>query len=147
MAEIKRLTGKDGKVFLATKSAVITGNGTTKLTKGEFYVKLTSDKIKEYIPKERCIFIDDTFNINDVSIELIHTSHDAPYSVGYIIEYNDRNLVYVTDTGYINRKFLKKMVNKNLYLIALSRLRATHPNSYYHQRGRQANSASHLQQL
>ena len=40
MAEIKRLTGKDGKVFLATKSAVITGNGTTKLTKGEFYVPL-----------------------------------------------------------------------------------------------------------
>ena len=41
MAEIKRLTGKDGKVFLATKSAVITGNGTTKLTKGHYFVPLT----------------------------------------------------------------------------------------------------------
>lgn len=40
MAEIKRLTGKDGKVFLATKSAVITGDGTTALTKGSFYVAL-----------------------------------------------------------------------------------------------------------
>lgn len=40
MAEIKRLTGKDGKVFLATKSAVVTGNGTTALTKGSFYVPL-----------------------------------------------------------------------------------------------------------
>lgn len=40
MAEIKRLTGKDGKVFLATKSAVVTGDGTTKLTKGNFYVPL-----------------------------------------------------------------------------------------------------------
>lgn len=40
MAEIKRLTGKDGKVYLATKSAVITGDGTTTLTKGNFYVPL-----------------------------------------------------------------------------------------------------------
>lgn len=40
MAEIKRLTGKDGKIFLATKSAVITGDGTTTLTKGNFYVPL-----------------------------------------------------------------------------------------------------------
>ena len=27
------------------------------------------DSLKEYVPKYRCIFIDDTFNINDVSIE------------------------------------------------------------------------------
>lgn len=38
MAEIKRLTGKDGKVFLATKGAEVTGDGTTKLTKGSFYI-------------------------------------------------------------------------------------------------------------
>ena len=75
------------------------------------------DSLKEYVPKTRCIFIDDTFNINDVSIELIHTSHDAPSSVGYIIEYNNKSLVYVTDTGYINRKYLNKMVGKDLYLI------------------------------
>lgn len=41
MAEIKRLTGKDGKVFLASKGAAVTGDGTTKLTKGHFYVPLT----------------------------------------------------------------------------------------------------------
>ena len=34
----KRLTGRDGKVYLATKGETITGNGTTKLTKGSFYV-------------------------------------------------------------------------------------------------------------
>lgn len=75
------------------------------------------DSLKEYVPKDRCIFVDDTFNINDVSIELIHTSHDAPSSVGYIIEYNNKSLVYVTDTGYINRKYLNKMIGKDLYLI------------------------------
>ena len=75
------------------------------------------DSLKEYIPLSRCEFIDDNFNINDVEVELIHTSHDAPSSVGFIINHNDKSLVYVTDTGYINRKYLAKMVNKDLYLI------------------------------
>ena len=75
------------------------------------------DSLKEYIPKDRCVFIDDYFKINDVSIELIHTSHDAPSSVGFIIYYQDRSLVYVTDTGYINRKYLARMVGKDAYVI------------------------------
>lgn len=41
MTATKRLTGKDGKLYFATKSAEITGNGTTKLTKGEIYVPTT----------------------------------------------------------------------------------------------------------
>lgn len=41
MATTKRLTGRDGKVYQAAKSATITGNGTTTLTKGTFYVPLT----------------------------------------------------------------------------------------------------------
>ena len=75
------------------------------------------ESIKEYIPKERCIFIDEEFNINDVEIKLIHTSHDAPASNGFIISHNDKSIVYITDTGYINRKILNKIVNKDLYLI------------------------------
>lgn len=38
MAERKRLIGKDGKVYQAQKGAVVTGNGTTVLTKGTFYI-------------------------------------------------------------------------------------------------------------
>jgi len=75
------------------------------------------ESLKEYIPYPKCKFVEDLFNINDVEIELIHTSHDVPYSVGYIIKNKDRSLVYVTDTGYINRKYLKRMENHNLYLI------------------------------
>ena len=52
-----------------------------------------------------------------MKIELIHTSHDAPYSVGFIISQEDKSIVYVTDTGYINRKYLNKMVNKDIYVI------------------------------
>ena len=75
------------------------------------------ESLKEVVPYPKCIFIEDEFDMNDVHIELIHTSHDAPSSVGYIIEQNNNSLVYVTDTGYINRKYLSKMVNKNTYLI------------------------------
>jgi len=75
------------------------------------------ESLKEYVPYPKCKFIEDKFTINDVEIELIHTSHDAPSSVGFIIEQNGKSLVYVTDTGYINRKYLTKMVGKDTYLI------------------------------
>ena len=87
-------------------------------TKLNVYIPIDMyDSLKEYVPKTRCVFVDDEFSINDVNIVLIHTSHDAPSSVGYIIEYKGRSLVYVTDTGYINRKYLNKMVGKNLYFM------------------------------
>ena len=35
----------------------------------------------------------------------------------YIIKYNDKSLVYVTDTGYINRKYLAKMTEKDIYIM------------------------------
>lgn len=75
------------------------------------------ESIKDLVPKENCIFIEDKFSINDVEIELIHTSHDSPYSIGFIISQNEKSLVYITDTGYINRKYIQKMKNKDLYLI------------------------------
>ena len=74
-------------------------------------------ELKELVPKERCLFISDNFTINDLTIELIHTSHDAACSVGYIINDPKTSLVYVTDTGYINRKFLARMTSKDIYII------------------------------
>ncbi len=75
------------------------------------------ESLKDFIPYPKYIFIEDKFNINDVEIELIHTSHDAPASTGYIIKQDNKSLVYVTDTGYINRKYLEKMKNHDCYLI------------------------------
>jgi len=82
-----------------------------------YITKEMYESIKDHIPKERCIFIDEEFTINDVKIELIHTSHDAPASNGFMITYYDKSIVYITDTGYINRKILNKIINKDLYLI------------------------------
>lgn len=75
------------------------------------------EDLKEKLYTDNIEFIGDEFKINDVVVELIHTSHDAPSSVGYIIYYQEKSLVYVTDTGYINRKFLTKMKEKDIYLI------------------------------
>lgn len=75
------------------------------------------ESLSNMIPYARCTFIDDSFNINSLNIELIHTSHDAPSSVGYIMKSNDKKICYVTDTGYINRKYLAKMVGLDLYVI------------------------------
>ena len=75
------------------------------------------ESLKEIVPYTSCIFIEDDFTINDVEIELIHTSHDAPSSVGFIIKQENKSIVYVTDTGYINRKYLSKMIDHNAYII------------------------------
>ena len=89
-----------------------------KKTNLEVYIpEKMYDSLKEYIPYPKCKFIEDEFSINEFEIELIHTSHDAPYSVGYIIKQEEKSLVYVTDTGYINRKYLEKMINHDLYMI------------------------------
>ena len=75
------------------------------------------DSIKEYVPYARCTFIDDEFNINSLKVELVHTSHDAPSSVGFIFEDNNKKMCYITDTGYLNRKILAKMVGLDMYVL------------------------------
>lgn len=53
--------------------------------------------------------------LNDLIVDYFKTSHDTD-SVGYIFKSNDKEIVYVTDTGYINIKNLKKLNNKDLYI-------------------------------
>ena len=59
----------------------------------------------------------DQFNIKDLEINTIKTSHDAPDSLGYIISNEDKSIVYITDTGYINKKYYNKLSNKNIYIM------------------------------
>ena len=121
MLEEKELTFEDFQGILITHchsdhikglSALIKHTNLSVIIPKEMYIDL-----ENIVPKERCQFVEDSFSISDVNIELIHTSHDTSYSVGYIIEYKSKELVYVTDTGYINRKFLKRIINKDIYII------------------------------
>lgn len=55
--------------------------------------------------------------IEDLEINIIKTSHDAEESVGFIINNNLSSLVYITDTGYINKKYFNILSNKNMYIL------------------------------
>lgn len=61
--------------------------------------------------------IEDDFTINDLKIKVIKLSHDTDDVNGYIIENNGKSIVYITDTGYINRKYFNLLKNKEIYVI------------------------------
>ena len=53
------------------------------------------------VQDHRCIKPLDRFIIGDMQITVIGLSHDAPKTVGYVIEDQKEKLVYITDTGYL----------------------------------------------
>lgn len=61
--------------------------------------------------------LSDDFDIKDIHVTAIKTSHDTEDSRGYIISNNDKTIVYITDTGYINKKYFDILSNKNLYIM------------------------------
>ena len=60
---------------------------------------------------------DENFLIGDLKINVIKLSHDSATCNGFIIKDNRKELVYITDTGYINRKYIELTSNKNIYII------------------------------
>ncbi len=78
------------------------------------YEELPSDSsIRKY---DNIKFYDKDFYIDNIKVELIKTSHDTMDSRGFIITDDDKSVVYITDTGYLNQKFFNKLKNKNVYL-------------------------------
>ena len=68
------------------------------------------------IPENNLHLYSNPLMLEDLTINLIRISHDVA-GVGFIIEHNGHSLVYITDTGYINRKYIPLMKNKDLYII------------------------------
>ena len=79
-------------------------------------IKMYED-LKDMISIDDCCFIDEPFRINELEIDYIKTSHDVSDSNGYIIKNNDKSLVYITDTGYINEKNTEKLRNHDIYIM------------------------------
>ncbi len=59
----------------------------------------------------------DEFKIDDLTINVIKTSHDANDSVGYIVNDGSKSVVYITDTGYINKKYFDLLENRDIYIM------------------------------
>ena len=74
------------------------------------------DDMLKYINRESIELLGDNISIDDVNIKLIPLSHDV-IAYGFVIDYADKSIVYITDTGYINKKYYPLLTNKNIYLI------------------------------
>lgn len=61
--------------------------------------------------------INGDFDIDDIHVDIIKTSHDASDSNGYIFTSSTSSLVYITDTGYINCRYFEKLKNKSAYIM------------------------------
>ncbi len=86
-------------------------NPTVYLTKTMHNEIATKFKIDNYV------YIDHGLEIDNLLITPIKTSHDSGESNGYIFESNEKNVVYITDTGYINKKYHNQLKNKNIYIM------------------------------
>ncbi len=87
-----------------------------KHTNGTVYMGKKMHPYLEYVNNYKYIE-DDIIEIKDIKVEVIKTSHDADESYGYIINNNDKSIVYLTDTGYINKKYHKLLANRNIYIM------------------------------
>lgn len=63
------------------------------------------------------IYEDKKAVIEDMIINVVKTSHDAEGSIGFVIKHNLSSMVYITDTGYINKKYFNILKNNNLYIL------------------------------
>lgn len=97
--------------------------------------------IKDYV------IIEEQLNIGDLNVQIFKTSHDASDSLGYIFKNNDKEFVYVTDTGYINSKNLNLLMNKDLYIFESNHdveLLMNNPHYPYHIKQRILGDKGHL---
>ncbi|MBR2830419.1 MAG: MBL fold metallo-hydrolase [Solobacterium sp.] len=62
-------------------------------------VPLGTRKIIPVIPEQR-------FQLQHMTVTPLAMSHDAPHTVGYVLETWQEKLVYITDTGYVRQAYL-----------------------------------------
>ena len=60
---------------------------------------------------------DDDFYLGPIKVNTIRTSHDASDSRNFILTAGEESLVYLTDTGYLNRKYFSLLENRTYYLM------------------------------
>ena len=83
-----------------------------------FIRKYLESAVKKIVSEDYVNIIDtnEKIIIGSFEIEVFNNSHDVPNS-GYVITGKDNSFVYITDTGYVNKKNIEKTINKNVYII------------------------------
>jgi len=108
----------DGVLITHTHNDHIKGlSSLVKKTNIKVYVlEEMVNELRKKIPTDNIFIYQEPLEFEDLKINLIRISHDVE-GTGFIIEHNNHSLVYITDTGYINKKYLPLMKNKNTYII------------------------------
>ena len=70
--------------------------------------KMYDDLSKQFVI-DNYHLIDSDFYIDDLLVRVVKTSHDASDSNAYIVSYDNKSVVYITDTGYIKDKNFDKL--------------------------------------
>ena len=74
------------------------------------------NNLEEKIEDTNLITHEKTYEEDELTINLFELSHDVP-CLGVYLKEKDNELIYLTDTGYIKEKLLKKYKNKTIYII------------------------------
>ena len=72
-----------------------------------------SESMKSHISCDNYGYLSSSFDIKNINVKAFRTSHDVE-SFGYVV--NDE-LVYITDTGYINERYFDLLSNKKMYIM------------------------------
>lgn len=112
-----------------------------------FLTQKMYDELSQTIEFNNYVIIEGDIFINDLNVKYFKTSHDAPDSVGYVFSDGDKEFVYVTDTGYINKKYFDLLTNKDIYVFESNHdvnLLMDNPNYPYQTKQRILSDKGHL---
>lgn len=86
-----------------------------------FYKKYKTEIFMNENTYKTCIndisvtILEEVITIKDLKITSFMVSHDTP-TIGLLITSNTEELVYITDTGYLNNKIFDTIKNKEIYI-------------------------------
>lgn len=70
------------------------------------------DFLKYY---ENILLYNDAVYLDDLTVDILKTSHDTSDSRGFILKSRGKSMLYMTDTGFVNQKYFKKIQNLDFY--------------------------------